>query len=350
MIKVGLDYHTSKSYVSIFKDDEEIMHGEVDSQASLADLLSSFEDPQVLFEAGYGWPRLVRLLEDSDVELEMCHPHHNRAIATDRRKSDRRDAHHLAMCLKTGSYKSVYMPDAEVREERQLVRSRMNLRRRITQSKNQVHSLLAYAGVPKEKGNIFTRKKREYLEAVELPDLTRNALNILLEMLDRDTDLLKRFDDLIATLNKRDPRARLLKTIPGVGNYTARVLLTEIGEVGRFNTDKSLACYAGLAPGLRQSGKTKQMKGITKEGSARVRSVIVEAAWIAIRTDPYLKDFYHRLKEKSNCSGIAICAVARKLIVAVFHILTKNTPYRPTKPVRRSKSEEPRGKLVACRQ
>lgn len=344
MTNVGLDYHTINSYVSVLdSESDEIFHGNLDSRCELAGFLESLDSPKVLFEAGYGWPRLARLLEGKGVELVMCHAEENRRIATDRRKSDRRDAYNLAVYLKTGAYKPAFMPDSAIRDERQLIRGRMYMVRKITRIKNQVHSLLAYAGLPKENMNIFAMKNRHYFLSVKVPEMTRKILDANLEALDTHEKLLKEIDSTVRELNCRDPLARLLKTIPGVGDVTARVLLAEIGDVSRFKTDKSLACYAGLTPKQRQSGNSMRVMGLTKEGSSNIRHVLVQAAWVAVRRDPRLKQIFEDLKERKN-ANVAICAIARRLIKIAWHVLTKKDPYRAQKPLEMCDPAVARGK------
>jgi len=347
MLNVGLDYHTKHSHISILDDQgEEVMEKKLDSQSEVAEFLKMLPEAKVLFEAGYGWPRLAKMLEETDVELIMCHPENNRRIATDRRKSDRRDAHNLAVYLKTGTYKPAYMPDAEIRDDRQLIRGRIYLAWQLTRIKNQIHSLLAYAGVPKESTDIFAKKNRYYLETVKVPEKTKKILDVNLESLDLHMKLIGELNKQIAEMNRNDPGARLLKTIPGIGDISARLIIAEVGDVRRFPTDKSLACFAGLTPKQHQSGNTMRTMGITKEGNPNLRWVLVQAAWIAIRMDPALREFYEKL-EKEKGKAKAICAVAHKLAIAAWHIMTKQTPYRPQKPNAEGKPVVARGKLAA---
>jgi len=333
MLYVGLDYHTRKSQVSILDEfGEVVLEGSVETSGELASLLKDLPDEaRVLFEAGHGWPRLVRELEGVPVELEMCHPVENREIARDRRKSDRRDAQNLAGYLMTGIYKKVYMPSEDVRAQRQFVRSRASLSRCRTMAKNGIHGLLGYAGVPKRDGDIFAKRQRKYLEKLELPGEVREVLDIDLRLLDVQDELIGMLDKRIAEMNRHDPTARLLKTIPGVGDFTARVIIAQIGDIRRFPSDGSFACYCGLTPGQRQSSDKLRMKGITKEGSSMLRWCLVQSAWIAVRMDPSLREFFRNLaSRKDSCT--AICAVARKLAIAVWHIMTKKVPYRARKP------------------
>lgn len=345
MLFVGLDYHTKHSYVSILDENGmEVMEGRVETTTQLPGLLRELPGPaKVLFEAGYGWPRLIEILRGIPVELVMCSPVENRKIACDRRKSDRRDAKHLAMYLLTGTYKKVYMADEEIRAQRQLVRGRAFLTRYGTMVKNRVHGLLGYAGKPKERGDIFTKKRRGFLDEMELPERVREVLDCDLRILDLQSELMNSLDKSIAEMNRRDPTARLLKTIPGVGDFTARMIIAQVGDIDRFPSDKSLACYCGLTPGQRQSSEKLVMMGISKEGSSMLRWCLVQSSWIAIRLDPSLKEFYERLNaRKDSCS--AICAVARKLAVAVWHIMKKKVPFRFRKTFSEGKPAVAHGK------
>jgi transposase len=333
MLYVGLDYHTKRSYVSILTEEgDEIFKGDVESQTELVGLLGDLPDGcRVLFEAGYGWPRLARILAGLEIELRMCQPDHNRRIATDRRKSDCRDARNLAVYLKANAYKEAWMPDASVRDERQLIRQRISLQRSTAGIKVRIHSILAYAGVPKEGRDIFAVKHRDYLESVKLDELTRRTVDALLAVYDEMRGKVKELGVLIRELNKADRRARLLKTIPGIGDIAARVLLAEIGDVRRFHSEKALACYTGLTPGQRQSGDILRMTGLTKEGNSNMRWVLVQAGWVAVRRDPALREIFEEL-EKEKGSGVAICAIARRLAEISWKVLTHEVPYKARKP------------------
>jgi transposase len=333
MLYVGLDYHTKHSQVAILDEcGQVVMEAKLETENGLPNLLKDLPDEaKVLFEAGYGWPRLVRILEGIPVELVMCHPVENRKIATDRRKSDKRDARNLAVYLMTGTYKKVYMSPEEVRTQRQLVRSRACMSKHVTMAKNGIHGLLSYAGIPKQTGDIFAKKRRAFFESVELPEEVQEILNIDLKLLDMQDELMCELDKRIVLMNKSDPTAKLLMTIPGVGDFTARMIIAQVGDIRRFPSDKSFACYCGLTPGQKQSSDTIRMMGISKEGSSMLRWCLVQSSWIALRMDPALREFYESLRSrKDNCT--AICAVARKLALAVWHIMTKQVPYKARKP------------------
>jgi transposase len=110
--------------------------------------------------------------------------------------------------------------------------------------------------------------------------------------------------------------------LPGFGLLTAMTALAAIGDVTRFPTDKRLVGYAGLGAGVHDSGQTHRDHGITKQGRRDLRRVLVEAAWSAVTAHPYWKAEFERLTRRKHPNR-AIVAIARKLLVAVWHVLSE---------------------------
>jgi transposase len=119
----------------------------------------------------------------------------------------------------------------------------------------------------------------------------------------------------------------LLKSVPGVGNVTARTLIAEMPELGRLDR-REIASLAGLAPWTRQSGKWKG-KSFTGGGRASVRTAIFMAAMVASRCNPLLKAFHQRLIAAGKPKMVALVAVARKLLTILNAILRDKTPWQP---------------------
>jgi transposase len=113
---------------------------------------------------------------------------------------------------------------------------------------------------------------------------------------------------------------------PGHDYYGALLLLHEIGDIRRFSSPKKLVSWAGLAPSLHQSGDVRYTGRITKQGNARVRWYLTEAAKNAARFDPKLKPFYERVGSRKG-NHKAIIAVARKMLVSIYWVLTRNEYY-----------------------
>ena len=115
---------------------------------------------------------------------------------------------------------------------------------------------------------------------------------------------------------------RLLQ-LPGFGVVISMTVLSAIGDITRFESAKKLVGYAGLGAGVHDSGKEHIEKRITKSGRKELRWALVEAAWRAIRISPYWKEQYEKYLRRMRKPNLAIVAIARKLLVAVWQVMTK---------------------------
>src|SRR5213594_3598650 len=118
----------------------------------------------------------------------------------------------------------------------------------------------------------------------------------------------------------QEKRARWLMTIPGIGVYSAMLLLAEIGNIEHFADKAGLCSYAGLVPRVRESAGKAARGGITRQGSPYLRWIMVEAAQVATRCSPAAKAYFERLRKKKH-AHVARVALARKLLSAVHALL-----------------------------
>jgi len=119
--------------------------------------------------------------------------------------------------------------------------------------------------------------------------------------------------------------------LPGFGLLSAMTVLAAIGDITRFPSAKNLVGYAGLGAGVHHSGQTHRGKGITKQGRRDLRRVLIEAAWVAVQKSPHWKEQFQRLTRRKH-PNVAIVAIARKILVAIWHILTKRVADRNAEP------------------
>nr|WP_256546757.1 transposase [Halobellus ramosii] len=146
-------------------------------------------------------------------------------------------------------------------------------------------------------------------------------------MIDTYGEQIEKLEEKIERKVLESSAAAGLLAIPGVGQYTAAVIAAEVGEIDRFDKDKQLVSYAGLDPVVHQSGDKEVRGSISKEGSAPLRWALVLCANIAVRCDEYFGNFYTVETEENH--QIAIVATARKMLVSIFHLLTRKEPYDP---------------------
>lgn len=129
-----------------------------------------------------------------------------------------------------------------------------------------------------------------------------------------------------------DPAVKRLLTITGVNLTVAAGLIAAIGDIRRFHDPQKLVSYVGLNPRVRQSGLGLAQHGrISKRGRAHARAMLVEAAWAAAKAPGPLRAFFLRIRARRG-HQIAAVAVARKLAVLCWHLLTKNTDYQWARP------------------
>jgi transposase len=113
---------------------------------------------------------------------------------------------------------------------------------------------------------------------------------------------------------------RWLVSVPGIGPYSALVVLAEIGDIRRFASKRQLYSYAGLVPRVRDSGERRRRGKITRSGSPRLRWIMVEAAMNAVRTSPAARRYFERLRQRKHAQ-VARVALARKLLGAIYAVL-----------------------------
>jgi len=139
-------------------------------------------------------------------------------------------------------------------------------------------------------------------------------------MIDHYSEEIEKQNLQLSEEAKQDERVRWLRTIPGIGEYSAMMLLAEIGEIGRFSRAEALCSYAGLVPRVRESAGKAARGGITRQGSSTLRWIMVEAAQVATRSSPAARRYYERLLRKKH-KHVARVALARKLLIAVYVLL-----------------------------
>ena len=132
-------------------------------------------------------------------------------------------------------------------------------------------------------------------------------------------------------------------TVPGVSLMTAATFIAAVGDIRRFREPRKLVSYLGLDPKVRQSGSGAARHGrISKQGAAQVRQMLAEAAFVAVSTAGPMRAFYERVRARRG-SQIAIVAVARKLAVLFWHLLTREQDYAFQRPsLTRKKLRAPR--------
>jgi hypothetical protein len=215
---------------------------------------------------------------------------------------------------------------------RRLMRRAQLIRAR-TRAKNEIQAVLVRRLIEKPGyADLFGRKGRRWLEAIELPEAERESVDAGLRQIDFLDSEVAGVEARICEQALGWPQIRRLMTVPGVGVFTAASFMAAIGDISRFRDQRKLVGYLGLDPVVRQSGSAPASHGpISKQGSAAARYALVEAAWSAIRSPGPLRAFYGRIKRRRGAQ-VAIVAVARKLACLFWCMLTRRQDYAYAQP------------------
>jgi transposase len=332
---VGVDYHKKSSYVTVMDE-----RGKVVKEAQIAnsqEALAAFLDGRAkgasaVLEAGRNWPVMYDWLEELVDEVTLAHPAKVRVIADAKVKTDRIDSRMLAHLLRADLIPAAYVPPPLTRQQRRRLRQRMFLVRLSTMVKNRIHTLVdrhpELSRQARGWSDLFGKAGRAWLERLELPASEADLLRTDLELLEAIQTHIKSSNRWVSQLAKKDERAKLLATIPGIGEFFAVLLAVEIDDVSRFSRPQKLAAYAGLVPSTYASGGYVHHGRITKRGNKWIRWACIEAAHPATRQDSELAALYQRLKVAKG-ANVAKVAVAKRLLTIAYRVLSANRPYRP---------------------
>jgi len=273
------------------------------------------------------WIRLYDSLEEHGIQVVLSNPAKTRLIAEARVKTDKVSARVLAQLLRADMLPLCFVPTRRQRDRRQFIRHRVHLVKMGTEVKNRIHALLDKHGLRCPYKTLFSKRGLEWLRSLRLSftdDAVLRSDMALLESLDEQVGFM---EAKIAAVAVNDERVRLLMTMPGLGYFAASLLVAEICDIHRFSSDKRLVSWAGLAPGVHQSGDRAVHCRITRQGNKLVRWVLVQAAQVARIHDERFSEFYERYSGRKGDKK-AVVAVAHEMLRIVWFMLKRNEAYR----------------------
>ena len=336
----GLDVH--KNFIQICRIDAQgkerydyQIEASHDAIASFAQSLTE-QDAAVLEATFHSWA-IWSLLQGHGARIVVANSMQVKAIAHARIKTDKVDAHILAQLLRADFIPEVTMPEEKIWALRQLVTHRQLLARHRTATRNAICGIVNRKLLKAPVKELFGPGGRTWLVAQVYTPIERLILDNSLAHLDALNERLQAIDDTLRQIASQESDVKLLMTIPGVNVTVAIGLVSAIGDIARFTSPDKLAAYFGLVPRVYQSAETCHHGPITKQGRSQGRWLAVEAAQSMVVSGAPLTATYHRVRRK-KAHNVAIVALARKLIVLVWHLLTHQEPYRYA-PVRRTRTK-----------
>ncbi len=331
---IGMDIHRKLTTVAIL--DPQTGEVQQDSFPSTPEAIKSFARiltpaDHIALESSTNTFAFANLLRDQGIPTVISNPLKTKLIAEGKIKTDKIDALTLAQLQASSFLPTVWLPDPHTQTRRYLSSYRSALVSMRTQTKNRLHSILHRNLISSPCSDLFGKKGRAFLEEVSLPEEERWQVDQELALLDFLERQIKAGEKKIAQDAFADPDVRLLMSIPGISEISAIGIKAAIGDIRRFLSPKKLVGYLGLHSAVYQTGKRCYYGGITKQGRSHARWLLIEASQSVVESPGPLRAFFQRLLRKKG-RNVAIVAVARKMAVIIWHMLTKGEPYRYALP------------------
>lgn len=349
---IGMDIHRVAAEVVSLLDGEIVKLGRVQMLRNKLEEFARKElahDDHVVIEATGNAAAVAEVLSPYVDRIVIANPKQVHMIAHAKVKTDTIDATVLAKLYASGFLPEVWVPDPETLTLRRQVTRRTQLVRQRSRLRNLIQSILhAHLIPPCPHGNLVGISGRKWLTRQILPPDERAAIERHLGLIDQISEALTVVEADIAVHALNDPTIRRLMTLPGIDVTVAASVAAAIGDIQRFSDPQRLVAYFGLNPRVRQSGEGPAYHGrITKQGRGHARGMLVEAAWAAARSPGPLRAFYKRIASRRG-KHIAAVATARKLVMIIWHMLSKDADYiwaRPALLARKFRSVELRAGL-----
>lgn len=249
-------------------------------------------------------------------------------------KTDKVDAVRLARHHSAGLLQPIYVPDEALQKERNLVRFRKKIVSDLNRSKNRLKSLLKFQGIVIPEQMDTPTWSRNFInwvkEQVANDPLLQETVELMLEEVEMQRQLLLKAERKVRKLmssEKYAGKVKKLMSVPGVGPKTSNLFLLEVGDIKRFKGFDQLNNAVGFYPGSNSSGEKDKNTGISKRSHKQLRTMLVEAAWQAVKQDPAMLEAYVQLTKRMKPNE-AIIRIARKLLRRMRAVLINDQEYQ----------------------
>ena len=332
---VGIDVHKRSYYIALRRAD-----GRSQSLVSPASPLTVVElltglnirIGTVAYESGPTGFELARMLQNAGIPVIVAAPSKIPRSVTPGAKCDRLDCMKLADYASKGILKSIAIPTQQEEARRTLLRRRHTLVDSVRRCKQRIKSHLLFLGINEPKELEHWQNGFDTVLLALPMDLTAHmTLESYLRELTFHQEELRRVELQLKSLVKSNELATsmvCLQSVPGVGPTVATTFALELFRPERFKRPEEVASYLGLAPVVRHSGNKTPSGRLVPVGQTKLRSLLVEAAWMWKSKDAYAGALYCRLLGKTGIAQKAIAAVARRLAIILWRLCIEQRMYR----------------------
>ena len=329
---IGIDVH-KRTYFFTALCDGEVVKGcsvKADPYTLVKVVDKLFKGAEILtaYEAGFSSFVLHRVLISEGMRNIVVHPASVEEESRNRVKTDKRDSKKLAEQLAAGRPKGINVPSPELEHRRLLTRTREQLTRQRRRLMVQIRMKFHQFGLmDPDCRQVLRRAMVHEILKEEIPQPLRLSVTVLLRLWDGVDKELKTLQRELKEEAKQDPRQKTYRSIPGFGFLSAWTLSNELGDMSQFPNERTLFSFTGLTPSEHSTGDSRRRGHISRQGSSRLRHILVEAAWVAIRRDAGLARDFSRISLRAGKKR-AIVAIARKLVGRARALFRKNQLYQ----------------------
>jgi transposase len=332
---IGIDLHTDRlteARLSAENGKMSITKQTITFEGGLFDrfLESLHSDDYVLIENMSNAFWFHDLIKD---RVAACYVYDTNELRSDGNKTDKIDAEKLAkkvayfhtMGCDERELPTVYVPEESIRELRGLLTSYQLYGKMKTQMINRIYSILKQNGIPRKKGLVTAGPFAEWLEEVELAEIWKAQIRMLLVGLKENGALREKVKDLILLRGNElfSEQIELLLSIRGFSAFTAIVLMSDIVDVARFANAKKFCSYLRVAPTTKASNQTVHVGSVNRKSRSATCALLTQSVMHFYRIEPHISTFHRRVKVGKS-AGTARIATIRKVLVCAYHMLKKN--------------------------
>ena len=320
--RIGVDLHKRSFTVCYMEEDGKytIKVFKVSAKGFEGFIKTLRKEDEVAVESTGNTAYFVGEIEGIVEEIKIVNPTQFKVIANSAKKTDKLDAVTIATYLKKGLIPEVRMRSKEESQIASLIGTRDKLVKLRTTLKNKIHNILNANGIVTKAEMLSSEKGLNRVLEIGLDTSYLFELRIIVEQIRSLNKAIKEIDKELSSRGKELTGHKNLTSITGIGDISATILLSVIGNIDDFANEKKLAAYLGIVPRVHITGESKHYGRITKMGNKIARTTLVQSTLIAIRYNAYLRRFYVKLKVKKG-SGKAIIATARKLLAIIYRTL-----------------------------
>jgi len=321
---IGVDLH-KKMFTVCFYDDTTIIHKTGNYKIKKMDLFRRElrKEDIVAVEMTGNTRFFVEQIRAYVKEVKVINTSQFAVISHSVKKTDKRDAKVIAEFLSKGMLPEVRMKDEVSAQIGSLANTRNKLVELRTTLKNKIHSLLNAHGIELNREVLQSKRMLRSVLQYEVKPTVKFELKVIVEQIESQNEGIKKLEKELEKRSKDMDGFECITSIKGIGKLSGAILLSVIGDINNFESEKKLYAYFGVVPRVCQSNESVKLGHITKHGSKLGRATLIQCTLVAIRYSGFLRRFYEKLKAKKG-SGKAIIATSRKLLGVIYNTLKNN--------------------------